>query len=45
MGAYKYLEEVYKHKQSDLLRFLLRVRYAKKKEEEEEERENRKSER
>jgi large subunit ribosomal protein L15e len=26
MGAYKYLEELYKHKQSDLLRFLLRVR-------------------
>ncbi|EDO31983.1 predicted protein [Nematostella vectensis] len=26
MGAYKYLEELYKKKQSDLLRFLLRVR-------------------
>ncbi len=26
MGAYKYLEELYKRKQSDLLRFLLRVR-------------------
>lgn len=26
MGAYKYLEEIYKKKQSDLLRFLLRVR-------------------
>jgi len=27
MGAYKYLEELYKKKQSDVLRFLLRVRY------------------
>ena len=26
MGAYKYLEELYKKKQSDLLRFLLRIR-------------------
>ena len=26
MGAYKYLEELYKKKQSDILRFLLRVR-------------------
>lgn len=26
MGAYKYLEELWKHKQSDVLRFLLRVR-------------------
>ena len=26
MGAYKYLEELYKKKQSDVLRFLLRVR-------------------
>lgn len=26
MGAYKYLEEIFKKKQSDLLRFLLRVR-------------------
>ena len=26
MGAYKYLEELYKRKQSDVLRFLLRVR-------------------
>ena len=26
MGAYKYLEELYKHKQSDILRFLLRIR-------------------
>lgn len=26
MGAYKYLEELFKKKQSDLLRFLLRVR-------------------
>ena len=27
MGAYKYVEELYKKKQSDVLRFLLRVRY------------------
>lgn len=27
MGAYKYLSELYKKKQSDVLRFLLRVRY------------------
>jgi hypothetical protein len=26
MGAYKYLEELWRHKQSDALRFLLRVR-------------------
>lgn len=26
MGAYKYIEELYKRKQSDLMRFLLRVR-------------------
>ena len=26
MGAYKYLQEIYRKKQSDLLRFLLRVR-------------------
>ena len=26
MGAYKYMEEMYKKKQSDVLRFLLRVR-------------------
>lgn len=26
MGAYKYLEEVWRHKQSDVMRFLLRVR-------------------
>lgn len=26
MGAYKYLEELYKKKQSDLLRFLFRIR-------------------
>ena len=26
MGAYKYMEELYKKKQSDVLRFLLRVR-------------------
>ena len=26
MGAYKYMEELYKKKQSDLMRFLLRVR-------------------
>ena len=26
MGAYKYLQELYRKKQSDLLRFLLRVR-------------------
>ena len=26
MGAYKYLEELYKRKQCDILRFLLRVR-------------------
>lgn len=26
MGAYKYMEEVYRHKQSDALRFLFRVR-------------------
>lgn len=26
MGAYKYIEEVYRKKQSDVLRFLLRVR-------------------
>ncbi|GAM23610.1 hypothetical protein SAMD00019534_067850, partial [Acytostelium subglobosum LB1] len=26
MGAYKYLQELYKHKQSDAIRFLLRVR-------------------
>ena len=25
-GAYKYMEELYKKKQSDVLRFLLRVR-------------------
>ena len=28
MGAYKYIGELYKKKQSDVLRFLLRVRYA-----------------
>jgi hypothetical protein len=27
MGAYKYISELYKKKQSDVLRFLLRVRY------------------
>ena len=27
MGAYKYIDELYKKKQSDVLRFLLRVRY------------------
>ncbi len=27
MGAYKYIGELYKKKQSDVLRFLLRVRY------------------
>ncbi len=27
MGAYKYLEEIWRKKQSDVLRFLLRVRY------------------
>ena len=26
MGCYKYMEEMYKKKQSDVLRFLLRVR-------------------
>jgi large subunit ribosomal protein L15e len=26
MGAYKFLEELYKKKQSDVLRFILRVR-------------------
>jgi hypothetical protein len=26
MGAYKYMEELYKKKQSDVLRFLLRIR-------------------
>ena len=26
MGAYKYLEEIWKHKQSDLMRFILRMR-------------------
>lgn len=26
MGAYKYMEELWRHKQSDILRFLLRVR-------------------
>ena len=26
MGAYKYMQEVYRKKQSDVLRFLLRVR-------------------
>lgn len=26
MGAYKYMEEIYRHKQSDALRFLMRVR-------------------
>ena len=26
MGAYKYMEEVWRHKQSDALRFLMRVR-------------------
>jgi ribosomal protein L15E len=26
MGAYKYISELYKKKQSDVLRFLLRVR-------------------
>lgn len=26
MGAYKYLEEMWRHKQSDVMRFLLRVR-------------------
>lgn len=26
MGAYKYLEELYKKKQSDVMRFLMRVR-------------------
>ena len=28
MGAYKYIGELYKKKQSDVLRFLLRVRCA-----------------
>ena len=27
MGAYKYISELYKKKQSDVLRFLLRVRF------------------
>jgi ribosomal protein L15E len=27
MGAYKYLEEIWRKKQSDVVRFLLRVRY------------------
>lgn len=27
MGAYKYIGELYKKKQSDVLRFLMRVRY------------------
>lgn len=26
MGAYKYLEELYKKKQSDVIRFILRMR-------------------
>lgn len=26
MGAYKYMEEMWRHKQSDVMRFLLRVR-------------------
>jgi large subunit ribosomal protein L15e len=26
MGAYKYLEELWKKKQSDVLRFILRIR-------------------
>lgn len=26
MGAYKYLEEMWRHKQSDVMRFLLRIR-------------------
>lgn len=26
MGAYKYMEELWRHKQSDVMRFLLRVR-------------------
>lgn len=26
MGAYKYMQEIYRKKQSDILRFLLRVR-------------------
>jgi hypothetical protein len=30
MGAYKYLEEIWRKKQSDVLRFLLRVRYQNK---------------
>jgi hypothetical protein len=31
MGAYKYISELYKKKQSDVLRFLLRVRWVNKK--------------
>ena len=27
MGAYKYMEEMWRKKQSDVMRFLLRVRY------------------
>ena len=27
MGAYKYMEELWRKKQSDVMRFLLRVRY------------------
>jgi hypothetical protein len=30
MGAYKYLEEVWRKKQSDVLRFLLRIRFEKR---------------
>lgn len=30
MGAYKYVGELYKKKQSDVLRFLFRVRYVSK---------------
>lgn len=26
MGAYKYMQEIWRHKQSDVMRFLLRVR-------------------
>lgn len=26
MGAYKYMEELWRHKQSDVMRFMLRVR-------------------
>ena len=26
MGAYKYIEEMWRHKQSDVMRFLLRLR-------------------